>query len=145
MSVKIRVSIPVTVRSQDPKPKKNQLISYCNTVCVPAQKRRGVEGKQHYHFTLGSFTLNATYTEILRLFMGFSYGGLITIFITDVGKYTVGRLRPHFLSICKPPPALISNCSHNYILGDVCTGDPDRLREGRLSFPSGHASFSGTP
>ena len=39
MSVKIRVSIPVTVRSQDPKPKKNQLISYCNTVCVPAQKR----------------------------------------------------------------------------------------------------------
>ena len=39
MSVKIRVSIPVTVRSQDPKPKKNQLISYCNTVRVPAQKR----------------------------------------------------------------------------------------------------------
>lgn len=107
-----------------------------------AKKRRGVKGEQHYHFTLGSFTLNATYTEILRLFMGFSYGGLITIFITDVGKYTVGRLRPHFLSICKPPPALISNCSHNYILADVCTGDPDLLREGRLSFPSGHASFS---
>ena len=39
MSVKIRVSIPVTVRSQDPKPIKNQLISYCNTVRVPAQKR----------------------------------------------------------------------------------------------------------
>ena len=39
MSVKIRVSIPVTVRSQDPKPQKNQLISYCHTVCVPAQKR----------------------------------------------------------------------------------------------------------
>ena len=39
MSVKIRVSIPVTVRSQDPKPIKNQLLSYCNTVRVPAQKR----------------------------------------------------------------------------------------------------------
>ena len=38
MSVKIRVLIPVTVRSQVPKPKKNQLMSYCNTVCVPAQK-----------------------------------------------------------------------------------------------------------
>ena len=37
MSVKIRVLIPV--RSQVPKPKKNQLMSYCNTVCVPAQKR----------------------------------------------------------------------------------------------------------
>ena len=39
MSVKIRVPIPVTVRSQDPKPIKNQLLSYCNTVRVPAQKR----------------------------------------------------------------------------------------------------------
>ena len=39
MSVKIRVSIPVTVTSQDPKPIKNQLISYCNTVRVPARKR----------------------------------------------------------------------------------------------------------
>ena len=39
MSVKIRVSIPVTVRGQDAKPNKNQLMSYCNTVCVPAQKR----------------------------------------------------------------------------------------------------------
>ena len=39
MSVKIRVPTPVTVTSQDPKPIKNQLISYCNTVRVPAQKR----------------------------------------------------------------------------------------------------------
>ena len=108
------------------------------------KERSRVKGKQDYHFSLGSFTLNATNTEILRLFMGFSYGGLISIFLTDIGKYTVGRLRPHFLSICKPPPVLISNCSHNYILADVCTGNPDLLREGRLSFPSGHASFSGT-
>ena len=50
MSVKIRVSIPVTVRSQDPKPIKNQLISYCNTVRVPAQKDRRLPGPPVYTF-----------------------------------------------------------------------------------------------
>ncbi|XP_068675917.1 phospholipid phosphatase 1-like [Montipora foliosa] len=98
--------------------------------------------KEDSHFNLGPLKLNSRNIEILRLFIGFTYGGLITIFLTDVGKYTVGRLRPHFLSICKAPPAVFTNCSHNYILGDVCTGDPGLLREGRLSFPSGHASFS---
>ena len=53
MSVKIRVSIPVTVRSQDPKPKKNQLISYCNTVCVPAQKRSPPARSARLYFFLG--------------------------------------------------------------------------------------------
>ena len=53
MSVKIRVSIPVTVRSQDPKPKKNQLISYCNTVCVPAQKRSQPARSARFIFLFG--------------------------------------------------------------------------------------------
>lgn len=98
--------------------------------------------KDHYKF--GSLLLNSLHVELLRLFISFAFGGLITIFATDVGKYTAGRLRPHFLSICKPPSSVFINCSHNYILDDVCTGDPGLLREGRLSFPSGHASFSGT-
>lgn len=97
--------------------------------------------KEHYKF--GSLLLNSLHVELLRLFISFAFGGLITIFATDVGKYTAGRLRPHFLSICKPPSSVFINCSHNYILDDVCTGDPGLLREGRLSFPSGHASFSG--
>ena len=97
--------------------------------------------KEHYKF--GSLLLNSLHVELLRLFISFAFGGLITIFATDVGKYTAGRLRPHFLSICKPPSSVFINCTHNYILHDVCTGDPGLLREGRLSFPSGHASFSG--
>lgn len=106
-------------------------------------RRSRMENCNGVHLKFGSLTVNPLITEILRLFIAFAFGGLITIFVTDVGKYTVGRLRPHFLSICKAPPAVFMNCSHNFIVDDVCTGDPDLLREGRLSFPSGHASFSG--
>ena len=99
--------------------------------------------RENDHYKFGLLLLNPLHVELLRLFISFAFGGLITIFATDVGKYTAGRLRPHFLSICKPPSSVFINCSHNYILDDVCTGDPGLLREGRLSFPSGHASFSG--
>lgn len=108
------------------------------------KKRSGMESCDEVYFKLGPVKLNSLLIQLLRLYLSFAFGGLITVFVTDVGKYTVGRLRPHFLSICKAPTSIFINCSHNYILDDVCTGDPDLLRAGRLSFPSGHASFSGT-
>ncbi|KAJ7352753.1 hypothetical protein OS493_034104 [Desmophyllum pertusum] len=94
------------------------------------------------HFKIGRFKFNSLCIKLCSLFGSFAFGGLTSVFVTDIGKYTVGRLRPHFLSICKAPSSLFINCSHTYILDDVCTGDPGLLREGRLSFPSGHASFS---
>ncbi|CAH3195329.1 unnamed protein product [Porites evermanni] len=100
--------------------------------------------KDHYKF--GPLLLNPLHVELLRLFISFAFGGLITIFATDVGKYTAGRLRPHFLSICKPPSSVFINCSHNYILDDVCTGDPAYAMtftalymEARIHFP--HSKF----
>lgn len=86
--------------------------------------------------------LKPHHIHVINLLVSFAFGGLVTIFVTDIGKYTVGRLRPHFLSICRAPSSVFLNCSHTYITEDVCTGDPGLLREGRLSFPSGHASFS---
>ena len=66
--------------------------------------------------------------------------------LTDVGKYTIGRLRPHFFVICRPDFKRL-NCSSgsrkNFITDYECTGDPGEVREARLSFPSGHSSFSG--
>ena len=70
------------------------------------------------------------------------------MFITDIGKYTVGRLRPHFISVCNPKWSLINCTDHigraNYIVGDgFCTNDDaSALKAARLSFPSGHSSFS---
>ncbi|KNE60609.1 hypothetical protein AMAG_05988 [Allomyces macrogynus ATCC 38327] len=56
--------------------------------------------------------------------------------ITDVTKIVVGRLRPDFLDRCKPVEK-----SGTW----TCAGDADLVRNGRVSFPSGHSSltFSG--
>ncbi|XP_028392563.1 phospholipid phosphatase 1-like [Dendronephthya gigantea] len=79
------------------------------------------------------------------VYICFLVGAAATVVLTDVGKYTVGRLRPHFLAVCKPDFAHL-NCTtefhRNFITDDVCTGDTDLIKEARLSFPSGHSSFA---
>ncbi|XP_014203816.1 putative phosphatidate phosphatase isoform X2 [Copidosoma floridanum] len=74
----------------------------------------------------------------------FGFGAATTVFTTDVAKYTVGRLRPHFMTLCKPNiDCTAPENQHRYIQNFVCTALPDRLlKELRLSFPSGHSSFS---
>ncbi|KAL5007481.1 hypothetical protein ScPMuIL_016287 [Solemya velum] len=58
---------------------------------------------------------------------------------TDIAKYSIGRLRPHFFDICKPDLTNV-DCS-TYVTDFTCTGS-EYSKEVRLSFPSGHASFS---
>ena len=41
-------------------------------------------------------------TAILTAIWIYAMGAMSTILITDVGKRTIGRLRPHFFDICKP-------------------------------------------
>ena len=53
-----------------------------------------------------------------------------TIF-TQLGKVMVGRLRPHFLAVCKPNYSLF-NCSDGFITADYCTGLPKEIKEARL-------------
>lgn len=77
----------------------------------------------------------------------FLFGAAVTVMTTDVAKYTIGRLRPHFIQLCNPS----IDCSHpdnqhRYIKSDefFCKGDasPKEQKESRLSFPSGHSSFA---
>jgi len=83
--------------------------------------------------------------------------GLSTQLMTHIIKFYIGRLRPHFIDVCVPSVALTeSECgpSHStrYITEYSCLGNstlfPDpsklenRLKEARLSFPSGHTSLS---
>ncbi|XP_076297700.1 wunen isoform X1 [Lasioglossum baleicum] len=75
----------------------------------------------------------------------FGFGAITTVLVTDCGKYTIGRLRPHFMDLCKP----VVNCSlmenqHRYIEHFTCGANISTrlLKEVRLSFPSGHSSFS---
>lgn len=105
------------------------------------EKKKLCGGDTQY---LKSWIINVTCFLLLCI-----YGVSITMFVTDIGKYTIGRLRPHFLDACKPDWSRI-NCTNtngikNYIIGDqFCTTDNRKvLKEARLSFPSGHSSSSG--
>lgn len=76
----------------------------------------------------------------------FAFGAACTQITTDMMKYSMGRLRPHFFELCKPlidctDPINIGKYINIYsCIGDETTGF---LREMRLSFPSGHSSCTG--
>ncbi|KAK0161963.1 hypothetical protein PV327_008357 [Microctonus hyperodae] len=76
----------------------------------------------------------------------FLFGAAVTVFTTDIAKYTVGRLRPHFFDVCEPNiDCSLPENHHVYIENFTCTTvkfNKRALKEARLSFPSGHSSFS---
>nr|AAQ22466.1 RE35738p [Drosophila melanogaster] len=90
------------------------------------------------------------YVELGRQSTHFCFGLLLTFDATEVGKYTIGRLRPHFLAVCQPQIADGSMCSdpvnlHRYMENYDCAGEGftvEDVRQARLSFPSGHSSLA---
>ncbi|KAK0170191.1 hypothetical protein PV328_010781 [Microctonus aethiopoides] len=76
----------------------------------------------------------------------FLFGAAVNVLTTDVAKYTVGRLRPHFFDVCEPDiDCSLPENHHVYIENFTCTSerfDERAKKEARLSFPSGHSSFS---
>ena len=71
----------------------------------------------------------------------FAFGLAMVLLLTEIGKRTVGRLRPHFLAVCKPNLAAI-DCVETtasgsiykaiYTGGSFCTGEKDEIEEARL-------------
>ncbi|XP_021063879.1 phospholipid phosphatase 1 isoform X3 [Mus pahari] len=88
-----------------------------------------------------SFVGNPYIATIYKAIGAFLFGVSASQSLTDIAKYTVGRLRPHFLAICNPDWSKI-NCSDGYIEDYICQGNEGKVKEGRLSFYSGHSSFS---
>ncbi|XP_014249883.1 putative phosphatidate phosphatase isoform X3 [Cimex lectularius] len=75
----------------------------------------------------------------------FCFGALCNVLVTDVAKYTIGRLRPHFFDICKPDiDCNAAMYKQKYITEFICTSKDNTsyLKDSRLSFPSGHSSFA---
>ncbi|CAH1393400.1 unnamed protein product [Nezara viridula] len=74
----------------------------------------------------------------------FCFGAVCSQLITDIGKYSIGRLRPHFMTVCDPDvDCSMPDFKYKYFVEFTCKGtSPKLLRESRLSFPSGHSSFS---
>uniref|UniRef100_A0A3B1K1N2 Phospholipid phosphatase 2b n=3 Tax=Astyanax mexicanus TaxID=7994 RepID=A0A3B1K1N2_ASTMX len=65
----------------------------------------------------------------------FLFGAAVSQSLTDLAKFTIGRPRPNFISVCKP------KLCKGYMPIINCTGVPDDVTESRLSFYSGHSSF----
>lgn len=87
-------------------------------------------------------TIQNPYVAALYKQVGcFLFGCAISQSFTDIAKVSIGRLRPHFLSVCNPDFTLI-NCSEGYVQNYKCRGDDSKVQEARKSFFSGHASFS---
>ncbi|KAI4866025.1 acid phosphatase/Vanadium-dependent haloperoxidase [Hypoxylon rubiginosum] len=72
--------------------------------------------------------------------LGLAIALILSSFLTDIVKNTVGRPRPDLISRCKPAPGTQPDV---LVTIDVCTEtDHHILHDGWRSFPSGHSSFS---
>jgi len=116
--------------------------AYRTYVLEPKMFRGGEELKPRY--TLMGRPIPPVLTS-LYVYLGYFYFGMAFNFcLTDLGKYTIGRLRPHFIDVCKPDWTKL-NCSFDpdaYRPDAFCTEEAKVVRKARVSFPSGHSSFS---
>ncbi|XP_037075825.1 phospholipid phosphatase 5-like [Pollicipes pollicipes] len=77
--------------------------------------------------------LTGDWQDLRQAALAFSLGLLANGLAVNTLKSKVGRLRPDFLARCHP--------AGRPWFGTGCSGDARHVAEGRLSFPSGHASF----
>uniref|UniRef100_A0A1B6CQX8 Phosphatidic acid phosphatase type 2/haloperoxidase domain-containing protein n=1 Tax=Clastoptera arizonana TaxID=38151 RepID=A0A1B6CQX8_9HEMI len=129
---------------------------YCVGLCLPICLMILIEYihyRQEDHHVIRKFMNYSINSWIWRSYcvIGvFGFGAACNQFLTDVAKYTIGRLRPHFYEVCNPHlnPETKIDCSlskykNEYIEDFICMNSDQRLvRETRLSFVSGHSSFS---
>lgn len=73
----------------------------------------------------------------------FLFGCCVGQSLTNMAKLSVGRLRPHFLSVCGVSYASLNCTPGTYVVSVTCNQPDHRLEEeARKSFFSGHASFA---
>uniref|UniRef100_A0A3B4BL98 Phosphatidic acid phosphatase type 2/haloperoxidase domain-containing protein n=1 Tax=Periophthalmus magnuspinnatus TaxID=409849 RepID=A0A3B4BL98_9GOBI len=72
----------------------------------------------------------------------FLFGCCIGQSLTNMAKLSVGRLRPHFLSVCGVTYASLNCTTGTYVASVTCHSDHRLEEEARKSFFSGHASFA---
>lgn len=61
----------------------------------------------------------------------FLFGCAISQSFTDIAKVSVGRMRPHFIDVCKPDFSTI-DCTQGYITNYTCTGADSEVQEARF-------------
>lgn len=61
----------------------------------------------------------------------FLFGAAMSQSLTDIAKYSIGRLRPHFLDVCDPDWSKINCTVGAYIEDFTCRGNARMVNEGR--------------
>ncbi|KAK3546346.1 hypothetical protein QTP70_025757 [Hemibagrus guttatus] len=125
------------------------VLSAVGTLIVILSITIGESYRIHFlHEGSNAFVRNPYLSALYKQIGVFLFGCAISQSFTDIAKVSVGRLRPHFLDVCKPDFSRI-NCSLGYITEYMCMGEDSKVQEARhvhvhlmKSFFSGHASFS---
>ncbi|KAK7591101.1 hypothetical protein V9T40_002714 [Parthenolecanium corni] len=94
-------------------------------------------------YKLAGRKLQTTYWNVFKMVSCYASGAIFCQLMTDIGKKTIGRLRPNFIDVCKPNLSelcLMNN--YSYITDYSCSVPDDEVNKSRVSFPSGHSSFS---
>uniref|UniRef100_A0A8C7LEH3 Phospholipid phosphatase 2b n=1 Tax=Oncorhynchus mykiss TaxID=8022 RepID=A0A8C7LEH3_ONCMY len=78
---------------------------------------------------------NGYVAALYKVLGTFLFGAAVSQSLTDLAKFTIGRLRPNFMAVCNP------KVCKGYMLDINCTGNSHDVTESRLSFYSGHSSF----
>lgn len=107
------------------------------------KKRQRVAGDYQLKRNFLCFDSPSWIYHVFRCFSCFIFGAFLNISITDIIKVSVGRLRPYFWTLCKPKFSQGMCPSDESVENFSCENvHPDDIREARLSFVSGHSSFS---
>merc|ERR1712107_52726 len=105
-----------------------------------------ITASEVYIFIQKNLSLSKLNSNIYKVSRMFLYGAATTGLLTSIGKLTVGRLRPHFISVCEPSISFNQTSCGSlqdpvYVEHFQCNGqDLSKIHDARLSFPSGHSS-----
>ncbi|XP_055379360.1 putative phosphatidate phosphatase isoform X2 [Condylostylus longicornis] len=118
-------------------------------IIVPMEYFHG-KNKSMPTYRFMDFDLPSWIVESYKQVGIFAFGAGSQQLVVDIAKYSVGRLRPHFIDVCQPIMPDGTRCDDPINLGryiedftcEAHNSTPRMIKDMRLSFPSGHASFS---
>lgn len=70
-------------------------------------------------------------TCVYKVVGSYVFGAAVSQSLTDVAKYSIGRLRPNFLAVCEPVWEHIDCRAGGYMENFTCTGDRFLVDEAR--------------
>lgn len=124
------------------------LVPIIMVIIVELNLRKRQQENQQYQFF--GLLIDAYVADMGHYIALFLVGFTLNLLMTQIGKYTVGRYRPHFYTSCMPVFEDSTNCSDVVNVGKFidsykCT-NPElnqfQIDDLRRSWPSGHSSIS---